>query len=139
MIDKFHSLLRERGRSVTRSRSLLFEYLQEHGPVTPRQFIEDNAAIADRASLYRTLELFRELGVTDERLTAGRRLIELSDTYDAHHHHFTCTVCGASVAITMPEVEQMLDEACRRQGFAVSGHLIEVSGRCPNCQKAAAA
>lgn len=134
MIDKFHALLRERGRSVTRSRTLLFEYLQNSGPVSPKKFMDDNAVIADRASLYRSLLLFRELGVVDERLTAGRKIIELTDTYDAHHHHFTCTQCGKTVAITMPNIEEALIALCRAKGFDVQGHVIEASGFCNDCR-----
>ena len=65
MIDKFHALLRDNGRSVTRARTLLFEYLQRSGPVSMRQFMDDNTTIADRASLYRTAGMFRELGVLE--------------------------------------------------------------------------
>jgi len=135
MVDKFHSLLRDRGRSVTTSRTLLFEYLQKSGAVTPRQFMEDNAAVADRASLYRSLLLFRQLGVVEERLTGGRRLIELTDRYDAHHHHFTCNTCGRTVAMTMPTIEQALERMCQAHGFAVQGHVIEVSGLCDQCNR----
>jgi len=135
MTAKFHSLLRDTGRSVTRSRTLLFEYLQASGAVSPKQFMDDNAKIADRASLYRSLLLFRELGVVEERLTGGKKLIELTDSYDVHHHHFTCTHCGRTVAITMPKIEAALVTLCEREGFEVQGHMIEVSGLCDQCAK----
>ncbi len=135
VINKFHDLLREKGRSITKSRSLLFEYLQQSGPVSPRQFMEDNAAIADRASLYRTLMLFRQLDVIEDRIIGGKRLVELTDTYDSHHHHLTCEACGKSIALTMPEIENELVELCKQQGFKVSSHTIEISGRCADCQR----
>jgi Fur family transcriptional regulator, ferric uptake regulator len=135
IINKFHELLREKGRSVTTSRTLLFEYLQRSGPVLPRQFMEDNAAVADRASLYRTLLLFRQLGVIEDRIITGKRLVELTDTYDAHHHHLTCEKCGMSTALTMPDIEGDLVALCREQGFSVSAHTIEVSGVCAACQR----
>ena len=46
MTEKFHALLRERGRSVTRARTLLFEYLQQSGAVSMTQFMSDNVAVA---------------------------------------------------------------------------------------------
>ena len=134
MIEKFHNLLREHGRSVTRSRTRLFEYLRQSGPIPVSQFMRDNIAIADRASLYRTLLMFRELGVVEDRIIQGNRLVELTDEYDSHHHHLTCTECGKSMAITMPDIEQQLIELCREYGFEASGHVIEASGICADCR-----
>jgi Fur family ferric uptake transcriptional regulator len=134
MQEKFHDLLRDHGRSITRSRTRLFEYLQQSGPVSVSQFMRDNAAIADRASLYRTLIMFRELGVIEDRIIQGERLVELTDEYDSHHHHLTCRQCGRSVAITMPDIERELVELCNGRGFAVESHMIEVSGLCEECR-----
>ncbi len=134
MLDKFHELLREHGRSVTRARTHLFEYLQKSGPVAGSQFMRDNAPIADRASLYRTLMMLRALGVIEDRLVAGKRLIELTDEYDSHHHHLTCEICASSIAITIPEIEQALVERCREYGFEADSHIIEISGRCAACR-----
>lgn len=97
--------------------------------------MHDNTAIADRASLYRTLIMFRELGVVEDRIIRGRRLIELTDEYDSHHHHLTCSDCGASTAITIPEIEQALIERCREYGFEPSSHVVEATGRCAICQR----
>ncbi len=136
-IDKFHSLLRENGRSITKSRTLLFEYLQSSGPVSIPQFMRDNAAVADRASLYRALIMLREMGVVEERIVRGKRLVELTDAYDSHHHHFTCNSCGTSSAIVMPEIEKALVELCRSYGFETDGHIIEANGLCRDCSQGA--
>jgi Fe2+ or Zn2+ uptake regulation protein len=135
VIDKFHELLRDKGRSVTKSRTLLFEYLQRSGPVSPHTFMADNAVVADRASLYRTLMLFRQLDVIEDRIIGGKRLVELTDTYDSHHHHLTCEKCGQSIALTMPHIESNLVALCQEQGFEVSTHTIEVSGLCAVCRQ----
>lgn len=133
MTEKFHALLRERGRSVTRARTLLFEYLQQSGAVSMTQFMSDNIAVADRASLYRTAGMFRELGIIEDRIIQGKRLVELSDDYDAHHHHLTCSVCGRTVAITTPEIEDLLADLGRQHGFSVKSHVIEIGGVCDDC------
>lgn len=133
LVEKFHSLLREHGRSVTRSRTVLFEYLQRSGAVTMAQFMEDNTVVADRASLYRTAGMFRELGIIEDRIIQGKRLIELTDAYDSHHHHLTCRLCGKSVAITLPDIEESLAEAGRAYGFSVTSHIIELGGTCDSC------
>jgi Fe2+ or Zn2+ uptake regulation protein len=135
MMNKFKAVLKEHGRSVTKSRLLLFGYLQEQDAVTVKQFLDDNLAIADRASLYRALQLFKEVGVVEERFLAGRRLIELTDLYDAHHHHLCCRRCGTATAVDMPEVEAALLAFCKARGFCVDKHLIEADGLCANCSK----
>lgn len=137
MVEKFHALLRGHGRSVTRSRTLLFEYLQKSGPVSVPNFIRDNTGVADRASLYRTLLMFRGLGVIEDRIVSGRRLVELTDMYDSHHHHLTCSICGGSTAITIPDIEQALAERCLEYGFEADNHVIEMTGRCATCRSTA--
>lgn len=135
MLDKFHELLRQRGRSVTRARTILFQYLQTSGPVSVKQFSDDNIAVADRASLYRTLVLFRQLGVIEERIIGSKRMVELTDNYDSHHHHFTCLQCGVSEALTMPHIEKALAVLCAARGFKAQSHTIEISGLCAACKK----
>lgn len=134
MLDTFHDLLREHGKSITKPRSQLFQYLQQSGPVTVAQFMRQNAAVADRASLYRALLLFRSLGVIEDRIIQGRQMLELTDRYDSHHHHLTCERCGKSVAITMPEIEQSLVDAGLEHGFIVKSHSIELAGVCADCE-----
>jgi Fur family ferric uptake transcriptional regulator len=135
MLDKYYDLLREHGKSVTKPRTELFQYLQKSGPVSTTQFMRDNAGVADRASLYRTLIMFRRLGVIEDRIITGRRLVELTDDYDSHHHHMTCRQCGKSQAITLEHVEQDLAELCRQHGFDAEAHTIEISGLCAVCQR----
>lgn len=134
MLEKFYDLLRENGKSITKPRVALFEYLQKSGPVPVSQFMRDNVTIADRASLYRTLTAFHELGVVEDRIIRGKRMIELTDLYDAHHHHLTCNNCNKSLAITMPDIEQQLVELCRTYGFETNSHIIEASGLCESCR-----
>jgi Fur family ferric uptake transcriptional regulator len=135
MLDKFHERLREAGKSVTKARTQLFLYLQRSGPVTVAQLMRDNTMMADRASLYRTLLAFRELGVIEDRIIRGRRMVELTDRYDAHHHHLTCEGCGASITIMSPEIEQALVAVYRQHGFAATNHSIEASGLCRGCRE----
>ena len=133
MIEKFHALLRENGRSVTKARTLLFEYLRQSGPVSMHRFMEDNRAVADRASLYRTAGMFRELGVIEDRIIQGKRLIELTDLYDAHHHHLTCRNCGRSVEVEGRAVEQWAEKVAAEAGFTDVDHTVELFGLCPEC------
>jgi Fur family ferric uptake transcriptional regulator len=97
--------------------------------------MRDNATVADRASLYRAIMTFRDLKVIEDRIIRGRRMIELTDRYDAHHHHLTCERCGTSITIMLPEIEHALTEMYRQHGFDATGHSIEASGLCRDCRK----
>jgi Fur family transcriptional regulator, ferric uptake regulator len=133
MLDKFKQHLKTAGQSVTGPRLAVFEFLQEYDTATVADVIARNAHI-DQASVYRTLALFRELGVIQDIVTGGRRMIELTDGFDSHHHHLSCIKCGAIKTIDDPAIEQRLDQIARLHGFEPASHQIEVSGICANCR-----
>lgn len=90
----------------------------------------------DRATVYRTMELFERLGII-RRLNIGWKYkIELSDLFVGHHHHFHCSNCGKTYTLdpnTM--LETMIDTAVAKEGFSARGHQLEIYGLCVNCVK----
>ncbi|MSQ62010.1 MAG: transcriptional repressor, partial [Dehalococcoidia bacterium] len=50
-----------------------------------------------------------------------------------HHHHLTCTSCGAVEDFSDYDVSGV-EELARRAGFAMEGHWIEIYGRCAGCR-----
>lgn len=134
MLDKFKSALKQSGRSITTSRILLFEYLQYNEAVPLKKFVAENLKIADQASLYRSLQLFRQLGVIEERFSAGTKIIELSDLYSSHHHHLTCQMCCMVIAIHEHEqLETWIAEVSRDLQFTATSHQLEIRGFCSKC------
>jgi len=90
---------------------------------------------ADRASIYRTLELFESLNIV-ERLPIGwKHKFELSDAFTTHHHHATCIRCGK---ITPFEESDTLRLELKKQaeaiGFIETNHQLEVRGICNQCR-----
>jgi Fur family ferric uptake transcriptional regulator len=134
MLDKFKLHLRASGQSVTAPRLAIFEFLQDHDPTTITAVIDRHTATIDRASTYRTLALFKSLGIIQDIVAGGQRMIELTDTFDAHHHHLTCLRCGSITAIEDPAIEHQLDELARAHGYKPTSHQIEVSGLCAACR-----
>jgi Fur family ferric uptake transcriptional regulator len=134
MINAFKQHLKQSGQSVTAPRLAVFNWLSEHGPTTTALLTNGLQTEMDRASIYRTLGLFRELGVVQDIVTGGRRMIELTDGFDSHHHHVSCTVCGNIKTIEDPAIEQRLDEIARLNGFEPWSHQIEMSGICAKCR-----
>ncbi len=87
---------------------------------------------AGRATVYRTLRLLQEEGLLCRVLLEGGEL-HYRLTERGHHHHLTCTACGAVRDFSDREVAQVMDDIAARAGFAMSGHWIEIYGRCASC------
>lgn len=134
MDNTLRAYLKEHGHSVTPPRRWVFEYLRKNEQVAIAQLIADCADF-DRATIYRTLTLYRELGIIHDLISGGRKLVELTDQFDAHHHHLTCTGCGASMVIADPAIEHRLDAIAQLHGFTPASHQIEISGTCGECAK----
>jgi Fur family ferric uptake transcriptional regulator len=133
MTDKFIATLRRHKHSLTPLRLGVFAYLDKRGPIPTAQLVSDNLTLGDRASLYRALALFRRLGIIEDVVMAGHRLIELTDGYDRHHHHLTCLRCGRSITITSPDIETLISSTAAQHGFQAQSHHIEISGLCSHC------
>jgi Fur family ferric uptake transcriptional regulator len=130
----FKKALKDSGNSITLPRMAVFNYMLSRGPVTINALIEATLPRADRASIYRALELFRELGIVEDLVVGGQKVIELSQQFSSHHHHITCTNCGKTLDLTDKAIEKRLDSIAEFFGFKAAGHQIEISGLCPNCQ-----
>ena len=85
-----------------------------------------------RATVYRTLKILVDAGVL------CRVLLEDGDlhyqmSHHGHHHHLLCVHCGSSQDLAGCDIEDVLESTTSRHGFELSGHWLEVYGRCRNC------
>ncbi|HEV2037995.1 MAG TPA: transcriptional repressor, partial [Candidatus Eremiobacteraceae bacterium] len=83
-------------------------------------------------TVYRTLEMLRELGVV---ATAGLARGETAYLYcgSEHHHHAVCTRCGRVDDVpcrALPRFERMLSSGLR---FRLTEHQLEFYGVCARC------
>jgi Fur family ferric uptake transcriptional regulator len=134
MTVQLHQKLRDHGFSVTKPRLAVFDYLREHDPTLVAELIAAQAGRINQASVYRSLALFKRLGIIQDVVVGGRRMIELSDHYDTHHHHISCVRCGMTVTIgSDPIIEQRLNALAKAHGIIPNNHQVEVSGLCADC------
>ena len=81
-------------------------------------------------TVYRTLDLFAELGLVRRLDLGDGARYELAED---HHHHLICEDCG-----TVAEFEQCPLDLQRLpqigSGFEVRAHSLEVYGRCASCR-----
>jgi len=88
------------------------------------------------ATVYRTLKLFAECGIAEERhFGDGQTRYESSD-HDEHHDHLICTVCGTIVEFEDPRIEELQEQVARQHGFVIRRHRLELYGCCQACAEA---
>jgi Fur family transcriptional regulator, ferric uptake regulator len=87
----------------------------------------------NRSTVYRTLELFRDLGlVSMTDLGGGARQFELIDDL---HHHLICHRCGAILVLDDALVDPLRDGIRARYGFAPAIDHLAIFGFCSVCTR----
>ena len=84
------------------------------------------------ATIYRHLEVLSQMGVI--RKLESRGVQRRFDATADQHYHIRCTRCERVDDVPwepVVELEQALHDRCHYQ---VTGHWIEFSGICPECQ-----
>lgn len=132
-LHKLKQTLKESAFSVTKSRSKVFLHLLNTGPVSVGQLSKHLSADLDRATVYRTIELFERLGIVNRIWHGFKTQIELSEIFTPHHHHAVCQNCGKTIDIAHQELEALLAKIAKERNFITVNHSVELSGYCPNC------
>lgn len=133
-IDNFTQLLRARDVNVTAVRLAIFKTLLKSDVPLKNGEVASRTPSVNRASVYRTLELFDRLGVTTTLVRGWTPFIELAEPFKPHHHHLVCEKCGVITAITSEEIEKSIHQLAKMHSFVPSSHHFEIKGLCENCQ-----
>lgn len=136
MLDqKLQVLLQQNRRSLTKPRLAVFNALVDNGSLSMQQLVYACLPRADRATIYRVIELFEKLGVTRRVQLGWKYRLELSDIFREHHHHVECTACGKVADLHEDEsFEQLITEVALRVGYKATEHSLEIRGLCAACQ-----
>jgi len=133
-LTALESALRAHGQNITAARRTVFTALQGEEPLSMHDLI-DRCDGVDRASVYRAVALFEQLGIVQRLQTGWKYRLELSDEFHEHHHHATCMLCGQSQVIAEDTVvEQHLRRLAKELGFQLEKHQLELQGYCTKCQ-----
>jgi Fur family ferric uptake transcriptional regulator len=138
LIDEAESLLRERGFKVTPQRTLLLQVLASQSTHLDAEEMFQLAYMQDAsislATVYRTLNLFADLGLVDHRYVEPehrREVFRLSE--GPEQHYLTCTRGGARVLIHTDLLNRMANELVRRKGVSVISACACFTGYCASC------
>lgn len=132
MQEEIKQVLKNQGFSATKTRMAVLNALLQIQPATMNQLITSLKQM-DRATVYRTIELFVDLGIAKKVYTGFKYRVELGDSFQEHHHHLTCLRCGTVIDIHTPEIEYAIEQTSANNGFRPIRHDLEISGYCSNC------
>lgn len=133
-IKKFSRLLREHKVSVTVPRIEIFETLLKSEKPLKNGEIARRTPNVDRVSVYRNLELFSRIGITETTVKGWTPLTELAEPFKVHHHHMTCERCGRVIEIEDNVLEDVLNSIVAKYNFTLNKHLVELTGLCKDCK-----
>ena len=131
---KLKNTLKTAKYSATKPRVAVFTQLATHGPLSVGSLAQQLAPAVDRATVYRTVELYEKLGIVNRIWHGFKHQVELSEIFTPHHHHAQCQNCGQTVDIASPELESTLAKLAKSHGFLALSHSVELLGYCKKCQ-----
>jgi Fur family ferric uptake transcriptional regulator len=128
-----------RGVRLTAQRRVLIETIQEAtshldaaGLLKQARQRDPNI---DRATVYRTIELLKKLGMIDEldlmHLNGEKHYYELKTRQD--HLHLACFECGGILEFATPAFERLKEEIAAENQFEIQVIRLEVGGLCGAC------
>ena len=126
-----------RGHPLTNQRRLLLELLRDaEGHIDAKELYRRAGARDESispATVYRTLNLFKELGLIDEmRLGKIRCFYEVKQSPE--HQHLVCKGCGKVMEIQSPHFQRLVKAVQREHGFRVTKAELYLEGYCPECE-----
>ncbi len=128
--------LKNEGWHSTAQRQLVMEVLREAGGHIDakelyRRASSKNPSIS-MATVYRTLNLFKNSGIVDERHIGEMQcLYELKK--EGEHQHLICKGCGNIFDVESPLLKKLLEEIQTRSGFQVTRIELNLEGYCNHC------
>ena len=136
--DKFKEFMLDKGLKSTRQREVILdEFLRVGSNISTEELylrLRRKTPQIGYATVHRTLKLFAECGIAEQRhFGDGQARYEASDL-DEHHDHLICVTCGKIVEFEDPRIERLQEEVARQHGFSIERHRLELYGCCESCR-----
>lgn len=130
--------VRSQGYRLTPQREIILDTLCElggHVPVTTLvEEVRKKAAAIDRATVYRTVTFFTELGIIAGTEMDGVTVVEIAPEHTAAHGHLVCRNCGAIVHVPGEFYSGLSRQLEEDYGFATELQRLTIEGLCAQCK-----
>ena len=129
--SRIEKLCIDKGLKMTGPRRIIARVLSEASDHPDADTVHHRAMAIDagisKATVYRTVRLFEEVGILErhEFLEGRARYEEVSDR---HHDHLIDTQTGKIIEFFDAELEKLKEKIARRLGFRLTGHRLELYG-----------
>lgn len=133
LAEQILEALEERGYRTTEPRRSVAQAVANQDRHFTAEELRQMLPGLGRATVFRSLKLLVDVGVLCRVLLEDGAL-HYQMSHRGHHHHLLCVECGVSQDLTGCDIEDLLAETSIRHGFELSGHWLEVYGRCRNCR-----
>lgn len=129
-------MLREQGYRLTPQREMVILALHEaKGHLSAEEVYErvrQQNPCVDLSTVYRTLELLREMGIVSQcQVNGPQTLYEL--TVRSPHHHLVCRRCKAVIDIAPDDLDDLRELLLARYGFKADLEHLILEGLCTTC------
>lgn len=137
--DLFKARISEEGLNATRQREeILNIFLNSSGHKSLAQIytqvVKRNPKIG-YTTVYRTLKLLTRLGLANQQKFADGETRYEPTSEGGHHDHLICLDCGKIIEFEDQTLEALQDGIAQRHRFKISGHRLELYGRCEGCNR----
>jgi Fe2+ or Zn2+ uptake regulation protein len=136
---ELQATLNQKGLRLTQPRRVVMEILESSSaPLSPQtiyQTSQENGEDIGLVTVYRTLDLLMELNLV--RRVHGQGVCHgYVSASPGHYHHIVCRECGKAVEFDgAQDLSVLLNRIQKQTNFIIDGHLLQLQGICPECQK----
>lgn len=114
---------------MTGQRRIIAKVLSESTDHPDVEMLYQRAVIADRhisiATVYRTVKLFEEAGIT-QRHDFGDGRSRYEETSEEHHDHLIDLKTGKVIEFTSEEIEVLQQTIAKKLGYRLVDHRLEL-------------
>lgn len=130
---------KSQSKSLTPQRAAVYRLLLKAGrPVGAYELMamlgaEEEKQVAP-PTVYRALEFLQELQLVS-RIESTNEFLPCAHPGEIHDCMFlVCSCCGVAVEIDGTPLDHVIDQAAKKVGFVPERRVVEITGRCTDCQ-----
>ncbi len=141
-VDDLKEKLQKSQHKLTPQRKIVLQVFMDHqgehlSAEDVHDLLRDNRSDIGLATIYRSLELLRDIGIIDKMEFGdgcSRYELNLKDPDEHQHHHLICLKCGKVIEFSDDFLETLEKEIGKKTGFEVVDHQVKFYGYCKECQ-----
>lgn len=131
MVSRLEQKCAEKGLKMTEQRRVIAQVLSDSADHPDVEMLHQRAAAVDPhisiATVYRTMRLFEEAGIT-QRHDFGDGRSRYEEVPEEHHDHLIDMRSGQVIEFHNDEIEKLQQAIAKKLGFKLVGHRLELYG-----------